>query len=114
MQISIDGLEVRERHGLPQNHLVETGHKVRVEEASVEDRKTQAPPDELEVAQVVRVDPGRRVNLQRVVVVRRVFEQTVAWVEDLVRQKEEPFSADWLIQRPGPRQEPTTHLPTPP
>ena len=51
----------------------------------MEDTETQASADELEVVQVLGVHARRRVNLERVVVVRRVLEQTVERVEHLVR-----------------------------
>ena len=38
---------------------------------------------------MLRVDTRRRVDLERVVVVRRVLEQTVERVEHLVREQEE-------------------------
>ena len=50
-------------------------------------------PDEVEVGQVVRVHRRRGVDLQCVVPVRRVLEQTVHRVHELVRQVKEPFPA---------------------
>lgn len=47
--------------------------------------------DEAEVGEVVGVDGGRRVDLQTVVVLAGVLEQTVHGVEDLVGQQEEPL-----------------------
>jgi hypothetical protein len=38
---------------------------------------------------VVRVYGGCRVNLQSVVVVRRIFKETIGWVEYLMRKQEE-------------------------
>ena len=48
--------------------------------------------NEFEIAEMIGVDAGVRIDLQCVVVMRRVFEQTVTRVEYLVREKEEPFS----------------------
>lgn len=56
------------------NHFVETWHKVGIEESAMEDRQTQAPPNELEIAQMIRIDARCWVDLEGVVVVRRVFE----------------------------------------
>jgi hypothetical protein len=38
---------------------------------------------------MVRVYSGCRVNLQRVVVVRRILKETIGWVEDLMRKQKE-------------------------
>ena len=57
----------------------------------MEDTQAQTTADELEVVQVLGVDTGSRVNLEGVVVVRRVLEQTVEGVEHLVREQEEEF-----------------------
>ena len=92
-QLGIDALQVGDDDLLAEDHLVERSNEVRVQESPVEDTETQATPDELEVVQVLRVDTRRRVDLQRVVVVRRVLEQTVERVEHLVREQEEEFPA---------------------
>jgi len=54
--------------------------------------ETKASTDELEVVQMLRVDTGCRVNLERIVVMGRVLEETVEWVEHLMRQQEKEFS----------------------
>ena len=43
----------------------------------MEDRKPKAASDEFEVAQMVRVYSGCGVNLQSVVVVRRILKETI-------------------------------------
>lgn len=48
--------------------------------------KTYHPANELEVVKMLRIDAGMRIDLQGVVVMRRVFEKTVKRVEHLVRQ----------------------------
>ena len=50
--------------------------------------------DEAEVREVVWVDGGSWVDLQTVVVLAGVFEQTVHGVQDLVGQQEEPLPAE--------------------
>ena len=92
MQLGIDTLQISERNLLLQDHLVECRDEVGIQEATVEDAETQAATDELEVVQVLGVDAGRRVDLEGVVVVRRVLKQTVEGVEHLVREHEEEFS----------------------
>jgi hypothetical protein len=59
----------------------------------VEDTQSEHTSDKLEVVQVFRVDSRIGVDLQRVVVVRRVLEQAVERVEHFVREQEEEFSA---------------------
>lgn len=76
-QLDVDALQIRDRHLLLQDHLVEADDEVRVQEPAVEDRQAQAAADELEVVQVFRVDARRGVDLERVVVVRGVLEQAV-------------------------------------
>lgn len=48
--------------------------------------------DEAEVGQVVGVDGRRRVDLQTVVALPGILEQTVHGVEHFMRQQEEPLS----------------------
>lgn len=92
MEFSINGLKVRECDLLPQNHLVEADDKVCIEETSVEDAKAKTAPDKLEVIQMFRINARRRVDLERVIVMRRIFEQAIEWVEHLVREEEEELS----------------------
>lgn len=49
--------------------------------------------DELEVVQMLRVDARVRVDLQGIIIVGRVLEQTVEGVEHFMRKKEEEFTA---------------------
>jgi len=58
----------------------------------MENSKTQASSNKLEVVQVFRVDTGGWVDLQGIIVVCRILEETVEWVEHFVRQQEEKFS----------------------
>lgn len=57
VKFGIDGLEIRKRDLLLQDHLVETDDEVCVEEATVEDTETETATNELEVVQMLRVDP---------------------------------------------------------
>ena len=93
MEFSIHTFKVGKRDLLLQDHLVEGCDEVGVQESPVEDAETQASPDELEVVQVFGVNTRCRVNLQGVVVVGGVLEQTIEWVEHLMREQEEEFSA---------------------
>lgn len=47
--------------------------------------------NELKVLEVIRVDVGRRVDLQTVVVLASVLKQTVHGVQHLMREQEKPF-----------------------
>ena len=84
MQLHINTLQIRQRHLLPQNHLIEANNEIRVQKATMEDRQDHAAANELEVVQVFRVDPRRGVDLEGVVVVGGVFEEAVEGVEHLV------------------------------
>ena len=58
----------------------------------MEDTETDDSSDELEVVQVLGIDSGVGVDLECVVVVGRVLEETVEGVEHFVRQEEEELS----------------------
>jgi hypothetical protein len=45
---------------------------------------------------VIRIDRGCRVDLQCIVVVRGVFEETIRWIENLVAEEEKPLSVGQL------------------
>ena len=92
MQLGIDTLQISQRNLLLQDHLVEADDEVRVQETAMEDAETQAATDELEVVQVLGVDTRGGVDLEGIVVVCRVLEETVEGVEHLVRQQEEEFT----------------------
>ena len=55
MVLVIDGFEILKVHLLVEDHLVETRHKVGVEESVVEDREAEDTPDKLEVLEVLWV-----------------------------------------------------------
>lgn len=58
----------------------------------MENRQTNHTPNESKIVQMFRIDPGVRVDLEGVVVVCRIFEQTVKWVKHLMREKEKKLS----------------------
>jgi hypothetical protein len=92
MQVLIDTLHVLERHLLPQHHLVEGTNEKGVQETTVENRETDYSADELEVVQMLGVDARVGINLQSVVVVGGVFEETVEGIEHFVGKEEEEFT----------------------
>jgi hypothetical protein len=59
--------------------------------------KTEASTNEFEVVQMLGVDTGCRVDLERIIVVGRIFEKTVKWIEHLMREQEEEFSVPMLV-----------------
>lgn len=50
----------------------------------MKDSESETATDELEVTQMVGINPGSRVDLEGVVIVCRVFEQSITWVENLM------------------------------
>ena len=56
MQLRVDALEVRDDDLLAEHHLVERSDEVGIQEPAVENTEAQAPTDELEIVQVLRVD----------------------------------------------------------
>lgn len=95
MKLCIDTLQIRKSHLFLQNHLVKANNKVRVQETAVEDAESKTTSDELEIVKMLWVHPRRGVDLQSVVVVRRIFEEAVERVEHFVREEEEEFSESW-------------------
>ena len=92
MEIRIDTLHILEGDLLPQDHLVESSNEEGIQETAVENGQTNNTTNELEIVQMFGVNTGMRVDLESVVVVRRVFEQAVEGVEHLVGKEEEEFS----------------------
>lgn len=92
VKLRVDTLQVGQGDLLLQDHLVETDNEVGVQESSMEDTQAQASPDELEVVKMLWVDARSGVNLQGVVVVCGVLEETVEGVEHFVGKQEEKFS----------------------
>jgi hypothetical protein len=74
VQFGIHTLQVRKSNLLFQYHLVETDNEVGIQETTMENTKTQAPTDELEIVQMFRIYSRGWINLEGVVVVRRVLE----------------------------------------
>jgi len=97
MQVFIDTLHVLKSDLLPQHHLVKGSDEEGVQETAVEDSKADYPANELEVVEMLRVDPGVGINLQGIIIVRGVFEETVEGIEHFVREEEEEFTADLLV-----------------
>jgi hypothetical protein len=97
MEISIDTLHILEGHLLPENHLVEGSNEKCVQKAAVENRQTNNSANKLEVVQMLRIDARMGIDLQRVVVVRRVLEQTVEGVEHLMGKQEKELSRETSV-----------------
>jgi len=57
MKISIDRLQIHQSHGLSEDHLVETRYEVCIKEAAVEDGETETATNELEVTQMIGINP---------------------------------------------------------
>lgn len=113
MELGVDALHILQVNLLLENHLVESANEKCVQEASVEDGEAYNTPNEFEVAEMLRVDARMGVDLQSVVVVCTVLEQTVEGVEHLVRKKEEKLSVMMLASYPfGARA--VTYLDSPP
>ena len=84
MEILVDALHVLKGNLLPQHHLVKRSNEERIQEPMMEYSQTNDTPNELEVVQVLIVDSGMRVYLERVVIVSGVFKQAVEGVEHFV------------------------------
>lgn len=89
MEIFVDSFHVLKSDLLSEHHLVERANEKRIQKSSVENRKANNSPDELEIVQVLWVDAGVRVNLQCVIIVCRVLKETIERIEHFMREKEE-------------------------
>lgn len=57
MKVCIDSLQICQGHVFSKDHFVETRHEVCIEETAVEDSESETATDELEVTQMVRINP---------------------------------------------------------
>jgi hypothetical protein len=97
VEFGVDALQICQSDLLLEDHFVKTDDKVCIQESTMEDTKTKTSTNELEVVQMFRVDTGCRVDLERIIVVGRVLEQAVEWIEHLMGQQEEEFSVSMLV-----------------
>ena len=58
----------------------------------MKDSKANDTTNEFEVIEVLGVNARMRVNLQSIIVVRRILEETVERIKHLMGEKEEKFS----------------------
>lgn len=92
VQILIHTFHILKTDLLPQHHLVESSNEEGIQEATVEDSQTNHSADELEVIEMLGVHARVRINLQGIIIVGRVFEETVERIEHFVREEEEEFT----------------------
>lgn len=59
----------------------------------MEDRQTDDSANELEVVEMLGVDTGVGINLEGIIIVGGVFEETVERIEHFVGEEEEKFAA---------------------
>jgi hypothetical protein len=93
VELGVDTFHVGEVDFLAENHFVKGSDEEGVKEAAMEDGETDHAANEFKVAEMFGVDARVRVNLQGVVVVGGVFEETVEGVEHFVGEEEEELSA---------------------
>lgn len=63
----------------------------------MEDGEADYAANELEVVEMLRVYPRMGINLQGIIIVGGVFEETVEGIEHFVREEEEEFTAKLLV-----------------
>ena len=91
MEGLVDTLEVRDCNLFTEDHLVETGDEESVEEATMEDGHPDDATYKLEIGEMFGVDVRRGVDLEGVAVHGGIGEETIGWIEHVVREQEEPF-----------------------
>ena len=92
MQILIYSFHILKTDLFPQHPLVESSNEEGIQEATVEDSQTNHSADELEVIEVFGVHARVGINLQGIIIVGRIFEETVERIEHFVREEEEEFT----------------------
>jgi hypothetical protein len=63
MELGINSFQINQRHVLSQNHFIETGNEVGIEESAVKDSQAKTSPYKFEIAQMVGVNAGRIIDL---------------------------------------------------
>lgn len=58
----------------------------------MENGQTHHPANEFEVIEMLGIDPRMRIDLQCIIVVRRIFKQAIERIKHLMGEKEEKFS----------------------
>jgi hypothetical protein len=113
VKIGIHTLHVCQCDFLPQYHFVESPDKESIKEATMENGQPHYSANKLKVVQVLWVYPRVGVDLQRIIVMCRVFKETIKWIEHLVRKKEEKLP---VFQLEGGREKARccNHLERPP
>ena len=99
--VGVDTLHIGQGDLLPQDHLVKGTDEKGVQEASVENGQAHDTSNKLEVAEMLGVDAGVRVDLQRVVVNGRILEQAVKGIEHLVGEEEEELATGIVSMLPS-------------
>lgn len=92
MQVLIHTLHILKSDLLAQHHLIEGSDEEGIQEAAVEDSQTNHSADELEVIEMLGVHARVGINLQGVIIVGGVFEETVERIEHFVGEEEEEFT----------------------
>jgi alkyl hydroperoxide reductase subunit AhpF len=93
MEIGINTFHILQCDLLTQDHLVESPNEECIQEAAVENCKTDNTTNKLEIVKMLGVDTRVRVDLEGIVVMCGIFEETIERVEHLMRKEEEELSA---------------------
>lgn len=92
MQILIHTFHILKTDFLAQHHLVESSNKEGIQETTVEDSQTNHSADELEIIEMLGVHARVGINLQGIIIVGRVLEETIERIEHFMREEEEEFT----------------------
>jgi hypothetical protein len=99
VQIFIHTLHILKGNLLPQHHLVESSDEEGIQETTMENSQTDHSADELEVIEMLGVHARVGINLQSIIIVGGVFEETVEGIEHFVGEKEEEFTGKVSIDK---------------
>ena len=84
IKLGINTLKIRQCDLLSDQHLIKADNEEGIQEAPVEDSQSYAAAYESEIAEMFRVDPGCWVDLEGIVIVGRILEEAIDWIEHLV------------------------------
>ena len=99
MEIFVNTLHVLQSNLLPKHHLVECTNEEGIQETAVENRQTNNTADKLEIVEMLGVNSRVGINLQGVIIVGGVFEETVEGIEHFVGEEEEKFTVSVSIEK---------------
>ena len=99
-ELGVERLQIVHGQWFAQHSLVEGQTEAIVDELAVIEGHGDEATDEAKVEQMIRIDRRGRIDLQIVIVLVRVFEETIHRIQRLVRETKEPFASHTAVVQP--------------